>query len=101
MYNFNLKEHGKRHSKEKGQNSPKRAPEGTAVFKAWIIRFGLIDHLLVQGVVEHLKIIVRYNTLYDKLSASGLISLPRKIYCLVPTDLYDTQPQGETLSLPP
>ena len=91
MYNFNLKEHGKRHeilkptyeshlkehgerhSKEKGQNSPKRTPEGTAVFKTWIIRFGLIDHLLVQGVVEHLKIIARYNTLYDKLSASGFI----------------------------
>ena len=101
MYNSNLKEHGKGHSKEKGQNSPKRAPEGTAVFKAWIICFGLIDHLLVQGVVEHLKIIVRYNTLYDKLSACGFILLPRKIYCLLPTDADDPQPQAETLSLPP
>ena len=64
MYNFNLKEHGERHSKEKGQNAPKRTPEGTAVFKAWIVRFGLIDHLLVQGGEEHLTIIVICNTLW-------------------------------------
>ena len=62
MYNFNLKEHGERHSKEKGQNSPKWAPEGPAIFKTWIVRFGLIDHLLVQRVEEHLKIIARYKT---------------------------------------
>ena len=101
LINPNLKEHGKRHSKEKGQNSPKRTPEGPSIFKTWIVRFGLIDHLLVQGVVEHLKIIVRYNTLYDKLSACGFISLPRKIYCIVPTDAYDPQPQAETMSEPP
>ena len=52
-----LEEHCKRDSKEKGKNASKGTPEGSSIFKTWVICFCLIDHLLIQRVVKHLKII--------------------------------------------
>ena len=54
---YNLEEHCERDSKEKRKNASQRAPERSTILKIRVVCFRLIDHLLVQCIEKHLKII--------------------------------------------